>query len=93
MLGDLVGQHVDEVDDLLRAAIARSGLRTEDVGGGGKVGEGAVLENCIIMRDTYIGDGITLKNVIADKYVRVETAKELIGSENVPVVIPRGYTT
>ena len=45
------------------------------------------------MRDTYIGDGITLKNVIADKYVRVETAKELIGSENVPVVIPRGYTT
>ena len=57
------------------------------------VGKGTVLENCIIMRDTYIGDGITLKNVIADKYVRVETAKELVGSENVPVVIPRGYTT
>ena len=57
------------------------------------VGKGSVLENCIIMRDAYIGDGITLKNVIADKFVRVETAKELIGSENVPVVIPRGYTT
>jgi len=57
------------------------------------VGKGTVLENCIVMRDAYIGDGVTLKNVIADKYVRVETAKELIGSESVPVVIPRGYTT
>lgn len=57
------------------------------------VGKGSYLENCIIMRDTFIGDGVTLKNVISDKYVRVETSKELIGSDNIPVVIPRGYTT
>ena len=57
------------------------------------VGKGSVLENCIIMRDAYIGDGVTLKNVISDKFVRVEAAKELIGSDNIPVVIPRGYTT
>ena len=57
------------------------------------VGKGSVLENCIIMRDTYIGDGVTLKNVIADKFARVESSKELKGSDNIPVVIPRGYTT
>jgi len=57
------------------------------------VGKGSVLENCIIMRDTTIGDNVTMKYVIADKYARVETSKELIGSENIPVVIPRGYTT
>ena len=57
------------------------------------VGKGSVLENCIIMRDTYIGDGVTMKNVIADKFARVEAAKELIGSDNIPVVVPRGYTT
>ncbi len=57
------------------------------------VGKGTVLENCIIMRDTYIADGVTLKNVIADKYARVEASKELVGSEAIPVVIPRGYNT
>lgn len=60
---------------------------------GVKVGKGSVLENCIIMRDTVIGDNVVLKNVVADKYVCVEASKELIGSDNIPVVIPRGYTT
>lgn len=57
------------------------------------VGKGTVLENCIIMRDTYIGDGVTLKNVISDKYVRVENQKNLVGGDNIPMVIPRGHTT
>lgn len=57
------------------------------------VGKGSVLENCIIMRDTYIGDGVTLTNVITDKYVRVENQKNLVGGDNIPMVIPRGYTT
>ena len=57
------------------------------------VGKGSVLENCIIMRDTYIGDGVTLTNVITDKYVRVENQKNLVGGDNIPMVIPRGYIT
>lgn len=57
------------------------------------VGKGSYLESCIIMRDTYIGDNVTLKHVISDKYARVETSKELVGSDNIPVVIPRAYTT
>lgn len=57
------------------------------------VGKGSYLKNCIIMRDTYIGDNVTLKYVISDKYARVETSKELVGSDNIPVVIPRAYTT
>jgi len=57
------------------------------------VGKGTTLENCIIMRDTYIGDNVTLKHVVSDKYARIEAARELIGSDNIPVVIPRGYTT
>ena len=57
------------------------------------VGKGSVLENCIIMRDTYIGDGVNLTNVITDKYVRVENQKNLVGGDNIPMVIPRGYTT
>ncbi len=57
------------------------------------VGKGTCMENCIIMRDTYIGDNVTLKYVISDKYARIETSRELVGSHNIPVVIPRGYTT
>lgn len=56
------------------------------------VGKGAKLSNCIIMRDTMIGDDVHLDYVISDKYVHVQDGQTLIGSENVPVVIPRGET-
>lgn len=57
------------------------------------VGKGAHLENCIIMRDTVIGDDVEMKYVISDKYVHVEETKQLVGSKTVPVVIPRATNT
>lgn len=59
---------------------------------GVRVGKGAVLQNCIIMRDTQIDENVCLRYVISDKYVHVEADKELVGSQNIPLVIPRGYT-
>jgi len=51
-----------------------------------------IVENCIIMRDTHIGENVRLKNVISDKYAQIKDGQVLVGSENVPLVIPRGYT-
>ena len=56
------------------------------------IGKGTTLKNCIIMRDTVIGDHVTLEYVISDKYAHVNDGTCLIGSEAVPVVIPRGVT-
>lgn len=55
------------------------------------IGKGAMLSNCIIMRDTQIGENVRLKYVISDKYAQIKDGEVLVGSENVPLVIPRGY--
>lgn len=56
------------------------------------IGKGAVLQNCIIMRDVVIEENVHLKYVISDKNVCVRESQELVGSQLVPVVIPRGET-
>ena len=36
-----------------------------------RVAPGAVLENCIVMQDTVIGEGAALKHIISDKNVEI----------------------
>lgn len=57
---------------------------------GVKVGEHAVLENCIIMQDCVVKDGAELKNVIIDKDAVVNMRKSIIGQSDYPIVVAKG---
>ena len=54
------------------------------------VGEGAQLENCLVMNDATIGEGAQLKNVILDKDVVVRPGAVLVGTESNPIIVKRG---
>ncbi len=54
------------------------------------VGEGASVENCVVMNDTVIGENSELKYVILDKDVVVRPGSKLIGTAKSPVMIKRG---
>jgi len=57
---------------------------------GVRVEKGARLQNCVIMQDTVIGAGAELRAVLADKDVSVSAGITLVGSERLPVIIPKG---
>ncbi len=54
---------------------------------GVKVGKGTVLENCIIMQDTVIGDNVDLKYATVDKRARISDGKHMCGTENYPIFV------
>lgn len=53
------------------------------------IGKGAVLEKCIIMQGTEIGENVVLKNVIIDKNNIIERGKELKGDNELPIVVEK----
>lgn len=57
---------------------------------GVRVEKGARLQNCVIMQDAVIGAGADLRAVLADKDVSVSTGVTLVGSERLPIIIPKG---
>ncbi len=54
------------------------------------VGEGAQVEDCIIMNNTVVGENAQLKCVILDKDVTVRPGAKLMGTPNSPIIIKRG---
>ena len=56
------------------------------------VGEGAQVEDCLIMNDTVVGENSELKCVILDKEVTVTPGAKLFGTKDHPVVIRKGET-
>ncbi len=54
--------------------------------------EGAVIENCLVMNDTVVGENCQLKYVILDKDVTVRPGTKLIGTPTKPIIIKRGET-
>ena len=56
---------------------------------GVRVAPGAVLENCIVMQDTVIGEGAALKYIISDKNVEIAPYVTLTGGEKLPLVLPK----
>lgn len=54
------------------------------------VEEGAVLKNCILFTQSYIGKDAELKYVLLDKKVDVTEVKKLIGSKEKPLIIKQG---
>ncbi len=49
--------------------------------------KGAVVEDSIILTDAHIAENVHLKHCIIDKYAEISLKKELIGSENIPLVV------
>jgi glucose-1-phosphate adenylyltransferase len=56
------------------------------------VGRGAVVKNCILLQDTYVGDNVHLNCVVADKNVIVKEGRNLSGHETMPFFIDKGAT-
>ena len=57
---------------------------------GVRVGHGAVLKNCILMQDTYVGDRADLNCVITDKNAVIKDGRRLSGHETMPFFIGKG---
>ena len=57
---------------------------------GVRVEPGAVLENSIVMQDTVVGAGASVKYIISDKDVEIAPYATLTGGEKLPLVIPKG---
>ncbi|MCL2018542.1 MAG: glucose-1-phosphate adenylyltransferase subunit GlgD [Oscillospiraceae bacterium] len=57
---------------------------------GAKVGKGAIINNCILMQDTIIGDKCELNYVISDKNVNVGGYRSLFGTADYPVFVAKG---
>ncbi len=55
-----------------------------------RIAKGAKLDGCVIMRGTKIGEGVIMKNVVADKSSEISPYQTLMGSEKLPVVLPKG---
>ena len=56
---------------------------------GARISKGAKLTNCIIMRGCTVGAGAELNHVIADKFSAFGDGITLIGSPNLPIVVPK----
>ena len=59
---------------------------------GVRVGKGARLQNCVILQDGVVEPGAALRYVIADKDAVVSRDCFLVGSETLPIIIPKGET-
>ena len=57
---------------------------------GVKLGEGAHVQDCVIMQDTVIGAGAKLQYVILDKDVTVKPNANFCGTKNHPMIVGRG---
>jgi len=52
--------------------------------------EGAVIKNSIVFTDTKIGKDVHVGNAVIDKYVRIETVKDIGGTEEDPIYVKQG---
>ena len=57
---------------------------------GARIGAGAKLKDCIIMRRCTVGENSELNHVIADKAVVFSAGTVLTGSDKLPIVVPKG---
>jgi len=51
--------------------------------------KGALIEDCVIMANTTIGENVHLKNVVVDKFAKINHKVELIGSPEKIVYVKR----
>jgi len=56
------------------------------------IGRGTVVKNCVMLQDTYVGDGVQLNCVITDKNVLIKDGRQLSGHESMPFFIGKGIS-
>lgn len=54
------------------------------------IGEGAVVENCVLMQDSNIRTNCRMNYVITDKDVTIKNDRSLLGFESYPIFISKG---
>ena len=59
---------------------------------GVRVAKGAKLRNCVILQDSVVEKGADLRYVIADKDAVISENCFLVGSERLPIIVPKGET-
>ncbi len=82
--GGCVNALVDDGCDIqgsVHSSILSRGVRVE---------KGAVVDGCILFKDTVVGRGAQLRHVIADKDVKVGPGVHLEGTEKYPLVLGKG---
>lgn len=57
---------------------------------GAKISKNAVVKNCILMQDAYVGANVHLNCVIADKNVVIKDDRSLSGHPSIPFYINKG---
>ena len=53
------------------------------------IGKDTVLENCVILQNSVIGEKVSMKYVITDKGTVIRDGEEVKGLESNPVIIPK----
>ena len=53
------------------------------------IGKDSVLENCVILQNSVIGENVSMKYVITDKGTVIRDGEEVKGLDSNPVVIPK----
>lgn len=56
---------------------------------GATIAEGAKVKGCVLMHNTFVGEGCELEYVITDKNVVISAGTHLAGSEKYPLYIPK----
>ncbi|MGI6754073.1 MAG: glucose-1-phosphate adenylyltransferase subunit GlgD [Eubacteriales bacterium] len=59
---------------------------------GVRVGRGATVRNCVLLDDTYVGEGAELYCVVTDRDVLIKDGRRLSGHETLPFFIGKGVS-
>ena len=62
------------------------------IGRGCIIKKGAVVKNCVVLSDAYIGENVHVENQVIDKHAKITHAKELSASEDRPGYVRRNDT-
>lgn len=55
-----------------------------------EIGEGAVIEDSIILTGTYIDPGAVIKNAVIDKYCHIASSAKIEGKKTSPIYLEQG---
>ena len=59
---------------------------------GVRIGPGVRLRNCVVLQDAVVRDNADLRYVIVDKNAEIRPNCFLVGSERLPIIVPKGET-
>lgn len=64
-------------------------VKNSIIGRDTKIGKGAVVDHCVLLPDSIIGDGVHISYAVVDRYASVSLVKDIKGSEDSPLYVRR----